>query len=314
MKKIALLFGGQGSQYVGMGKELYETYDIARNVFDNANEILDIDIKKLCFEGPIEELSKTENTQPCMLTVANAICQVLASKNIIADYCGGLSLGEYSALTYAGVMNFEDGLRLIQKRGRLMQQAVPSGVGAMAAVLGLNNDILIKYCIDKKDDGIIEVANYNCPGQTVITGEVNAINRALTDLKELGAAKVIPLNVSGPFHSSLLSEAGEKLEEELEKIKLSKPKKMVISNYDNEYYLSDTNNIINKLKKQISSSVRWEDNIRKFIEDGVDTFIEIGPGKVLAGFMKKIDKSKSVYSVEDVKSLEKVINEMTNIE
>lgn len=310
MKKIALLFAGQGSQYVGMGKELYENYDVARQVFDKANEILDIDIKKLCFEGPHEELSKTENTQPCMLTVATAITSVLSSKNIIAEYCGGLSLGEYSALTYAGIMSFEDGLRLIQKRGRLMQQAVPVGVGAMAAVLGLDSDIISKYCLDNKDNGIIEVANYNCPGQTVITGEVNAINKAVIELRELGAIKVIPLNVSGPFHSSFLRAAGEELETELQKIKLSEPKKRVISNYDNEYYSNDTNNIIYKLKKQISSSVRWENNIRKLIEDGVDTFIEIGPGKVLAGFMKKIDKSKLVYSVEDIKSMEKIINEI----
>jgi len=313
MKKIALLFAGQGSQYVGMGKELYENNDIARKVFDKANEILDIDIKKLCFEGPLEELSKTENTQPCMLTVSTAISEVLSSNNITAQYCGGLSLGEYSALINAGIISFEDGLRVIQRRGRLMQQAVPVGVGAMAAVLGLSNDILSKYCLDNKHNGIIEVANYNCPGQTVITGEAKAISKAAIELRELGAIKVIPLNVSGPFHSSYLFDAGEKLEIELRKIKFLEPKKMVISNYDNEYYLSDTNNIIYKLKKQISSSVRWEDNIRKFIEDGVDTFIEIGPGKALAGFMKKIDKSKTVYSIEDIKSIEKMVSEMSNI-
>lgn len=310
MSKIAVVFAGQGSQFVGMGKDLYDSYGSVREIFDKAGEILSMDIKKMCFEGPVEELSKTENTQPCMLTFATAVTKLLQENNINAEYCGGLSLGEYSALTYAGVMNFEDGLRLIQKRGRLMGNAVPIGIGAMAAVLGLDNAVLENYCNENKSNGMIEIANYNCPGQTVITGEAAAIGRAILELKELGASKVIPLQVSGPFHSSFMVKAGEELEEELKKIKLSAPDKMVISNYDNEYYLSDTNNIIYKLKKQISSSVRWEDNMKKLIDDGVDTFIEVGPGKVLAGFMRKIDKTRSVYSIEDKKSLDKLINEI----
>lgn len=310
MKKAAFLFSGQGSQYVGMGKELYENYEVARRIFDSANEILGFDIKKLCFEGPEEDLSKTENTQPCMFTTAYAIVSILKEKGIEAVAVGGLSLGEYSALVYAGVFSFEEGLKLIQKRGRLMQNAVPEGMGSMAAILGLERTIIENYCNNNKVSSVIEVANYNCPGQIVVTGEKSAVEKAAVDLKSLGALKTVVLNVSGPFHSSLMERAGEALEEEINRIKLNKPNKLVVSNYDNEYYDNDANNIIYKLKKQISSSVRWEDNVRKLIDDGIEVFIEIGPGKSLSGFMKKIDKSKTIYNVEDVKTLDKLLCEI----
>lgn len=312
MKKIALLFAGQGSQYVGMGKDLYDNFEIAKKVYDNANEILGIDIKKLCFEGPEEELSRTENTQPCMLTTAYAITSILKEKGIEAEVAGGLSLGEYSALVYGGVLTFEDGLKLIQKRGIIMQNAVPDGFGGMAAILGLDRTTIEEYCKNNSSNGVVEVANYNCPGQIVITGDKLAVESAASDLKTLGALKTIILKVSGPFHSSLMKNAGEALEREMHKVSFATPNIMVVSNYDNEYYGNDANSIIYKLKNQVSSSVRWEDNIRKLIDDGVEAFIEIGPGKALSSFMKKIDKSKTVYNVEDIKTLDKLINEINS--
>jgi [acyl-carrier-protein] S-malonyltransferase len=312
MKKIAFLFAGQGAQYVGMGKELYDNFEVARGVFDSANEILGIDIRKLCFEGPEEELSKTENTQPCMMTTAEAIVSVLKEKGVEAQYAGGLSLGEYSALVYAGVFSFEDGLTLIRKRGVLMQNAVQNDCGGMAAILGLEKNIIEDYCNNNKELGVLEVANYNCPGQIVITGDKVAVEKAACDLKGLGALKTIVLKVSGPFHSSLMQTAGDALEKEIRSIAIGEPNKKVVSNFDNEYYGADTNNIVYKLQKQVSSSVRWEDNVRKLIDEGVEIFIEIGPGKALSGFMKKIDRNKIVYNVEDLKSLNKLMEEINN--
>lgn len=309
MRRIAFLFAGQGSQFAGMGKELYDNFEAARNIFDEADKILNHNIKELCFNGPEEELSKTENTQPCMLTTSCAITEVLKIKGIEADFAAGLSLGEYSALVYSGVLSFEEGLKLIQKRGRLMQNAVPTGFGGMAAIMGLGREAIEKYC-DNVESGIVEVANYNCPGQIVITGEKAAVERACGELKELGASKAIMLNVSGPFHSSLLKTAGEELEKEIRNVSLRVPGKKVLSNFDNEYYDGDPNNIIYKLKNQISSSVKWEDNVRKLIDEGVEMFVEIGPGKTLSSFLRKIDRSKTVYNVEDIKSLEKLINEI----
>jgi [acyl-carrier-protein] S-malonyltransferase len=310
MGKIAFLFAGQGAQYPGMGKELYNSFEAARKVYDKANEVLGMDIKNLCFEGPDSELAKTENTQPAILTTSIAIAFVLKEHNIHADYAAGLSLGEYSALTYSDVFSFEDGLRLIQKRGKIMQNAVPEGVGAMAAVMGLDRNVIENVCNSLNGYGVVEVANYNCPGQIVISGEKHAVEKASEELKNSGALKVVMLNVSGPFHSSLLKNAGEELEKEIKKVQINAPKIKVISNYDNDFYTTNSNLTIYKLKSQISSSVMWEDNVRKLIEDGVETFIEIGPGKTLTSFMKKIDKSKKVLNVEDIKTLEKLLKEL----
>lgn len=310
MKKIALLFPGQGSQYIGMGKELYDNFDTVKNIYDRANEILDIDIKELCFNGPEEELAKTENTQPCMLTTAYAISSLLTQKGIIAEYAAGLSLGEYSALVYGGVFSFEEGLRLIQKRGKLMQMAVPKGYGGMAAIMGLEKEKIEAYCALNYAKGIIEVANYNCPGQIVVTGDKAAVDQAAVDLKAIGALKTVVLNVSGPFHSSLMKSAGKSLEDEITRVCINKPNKNVVSNFDNEYYDNDTNKIVYKLRSQMSSSVKWEDNVRKLIDEGIEVFIEIGPGKTLSSFMKKIDRNKTIYNVEDIKSLDKLIDEL----
>lgn len=311
MKKLAFLFAGQGAQYVGMGKELYDNFECARRIFDDVNNILNIDIKKLCFEGPEEELSKTENTQPAILATSISIASILNEKNIYADYAVGLSLGEYSALTYGKVFSFEDAIDIVYKRGKLMQNAVPEGYGGMAAILGLDRKTVENCCIELKSEGIVEVANYNCPGQIVITGEKEAVKKTCEKLKEMGALKTVLLNVSGPFHSSLMKEAGIKLEEILKAKKINKPAINILSNYDNEYYNDNIEKTIEKLKYQISSSVRFEENIKKLIDDGVDVFIEIGPGKTLSSFVKKIDKNKQIYSIDNVKSLEKLLNELT---
>lgn len=310
MSKIAFLFAGQGAQYVGMGKELYDNFSCVRRIFDDANNILNIDIKKLCFEGPEEELSKTENTQPAILTTSYAIASLLNENNIKADYAVGLSLGEYTALTYGEVFDFEDALHLVYKRGKLMQNAASEGYGAMAAILGLDREKVENCCSEIKSEGIVEVANYNCPGQIVITGEKNAVIKSCEKLKEMGALKTVLLNVSGPFHSSLMKDAGIKLEEILKNTKISSPKIKILSNYDNEYYDDNLQKTISKLKFQISSSVKFEDNIKKLIEEGVDVFIEIGPNKVLSSFVKKINKGKVIYNVDNIKTLEKLLKEL----
>jgi [acyl-carrier-protein] S-malonyltransferase len=309
MNKTAFLFSGQGSQYVGMGKELCDNFSVAREVFDKAEAITDMDLRSLCFCGPEEILSRTENTQPGMVTTSLAIAAILEENNIHADYAAGLSLGEYSGLIYAGVFSFEDGISLIKKRGSIMQNAVPEGHGAMAAILGLDRQIVNECCESLGKLGIVEVANYNCPGQIVISGEKVPVEKAMIELKERGALKTIMLNVSGPFHSSMLKKAGEELETEIKRVQINAPKKMIISNYDNKFYDDDYNNTIYKLKNQISSSVWWEDNIRTLIAEGIENFIEVGPGKTLISFVRKIDRSKKTYNVEDMGSLQKLLSE-----
>ncbi|QAA34188.1 ACP S-malonyltransferase [Clostridium manihotivorum] len=310
--KIALLFSGQGAQYVGMGKELYDNYDSAKRVFDKADKVLGISLKEICFEGPDTELNKTENTQPAILTTSIAALKVIEEKGIKYDVVAGLSLGEYSAHVAAGTINFNDAVTLVKKRGSYMQEAVPLGIGAMSAVLGMETEALNACVEESKQFGIVEVANYNCPGQIVIAGEKDAVEKCGALLVEKGAKKVVPLTVSGPFHTSMMKPASEKLSVELDNIELTQFNTPIISNVNAEYVIS-SDEVKALLVNQVMSSVKWEESIRLMIKDGVDTFIEVGPGRALSGFLKKIDRSVNVFNVEDIKSLDKTIDGLSKL-
>lgn len=305
MGKIAFVFAGQGAQYVGMGKELAENIKVCSDVFKEADKALGFEISRICFEGPKEALDTTENTQPAILTVSIACLRALEEKGIVPDVTAGLSLGEYSALVCSGVLKFADAVSLVKKRGRFMQEAVPVGVGTMAAVLGLSTEDVKKICIDAGEAGIVEPANYNCPGQIVIGGEIAAVSLASQKAKERGG-KVIPLSVSAPFHTTMLAPAAIKLEEELRRIKVNEVNIPYITNVTAEY-VNNASEVKKLLKRQVMSPVLWENSIRKMIEDGVDTFVELGPGKTLSGFIKKINRVVKVLNVEDFKSLEKAL-------
>ncbi len=317
MSKIAFVFPGQGSQYVGMGKDVYENYEISKKIFDKADEVLHMNLKSMMFEGPNEELTKTENTQPAILTLSTALLEVIKDElDIKFDACAGLSLGEYSALVAADALSFEESVKLVQKRGKYMQEAVPQGVGTMAAILGLDREILMQVLDEVSGEGIVEAANFNSPGQIVITGEINAVEKAASLCKERGAKKAVILNVSAPFHSSMLNKAGENLKKELENTQINSLKVPVVTNVTGNYVEHDE--IKETLVKQVSSSVLWEDSIEKLIKDGFDTFVEIGPGKTLKGFINKISRKSEVkvniYNVENTATLEKFIQDMKEVE
>ncbi|MCC0640540.1 MULTISPECIES: ACP S-malonyltransferase [unclassified Clostridioides] len=313
MGKVALVFPGQGAQYVGMAKDLYENNEVAKNVIDEACSALNIDLKKLMFEGSEEELSKTENTQPAMVTHSVAVLKAIQSKiDLKYDACLGLSLGEYSALVAADAIDFKDTVCLVKKRGKFMQETVPTGVGAMAAILGLDREILGSVVKDIQG-GIVEVANYNSPGQVVISGENEKIEEAMVKCKEAGAKRAVKLNVSGPFHSSMLREAGVKLASELDKVNMTKPKVDVVANVNADYYENEGKDL---LIKQVSSSVLWEDSIERLLNDGYDTFIEMGPGKTLKAFIKKIASNKkasvNIYNIDGIDSLNEFVQDYGN--
>lgn len=306
MAKVAFLFAGQGSQYVGMGAELYQHYDEVKELYTKANEILGRDLYKICFEGPEEELRKTENTQPATLLVSIAAMKILAHHGIYPEIVAGLSLGEYGALIAARSISFEDALPLVMKRGQLIQEAVPIGTGKMAAVLGLGREQVEQCCKFASELGVVEPANYNCPGQIVISGHVAAVDKACQIAKRYGAKRVIPLSVSAPFHCSLLKPAGVALGRELAKLQIKEPQIPVISNVE-ALPVRDAEHIRQLLVKQVSHPVYWEDGIEYMISQGIDTFIELGPGKVLTGFLKKILNQPKVYNVEDIKSLKNTL-------
>ncbi|MBV7273265.1 ACP S-malonyltransferase [Clostridiaceae bacterium UIB06] len=309
MSKIAFLFSGQGAQYVGMGKELYDNIEVCREAFESADEALGFSISKICFDGPEDDLNSTENTQPAVLTVSIAALKALESHGITADVTAGLSLGEYSALVYSGVLDFKEAVKLVKKRGKYMQEAVPQGIGTMAAIIGLNEESIREVCDECSNIGIVEPANLNCPGQIVIAGEVNAVEAACNKLKEKGALKTVMLAVSGPFHTSMLAPAAEKLETELDNVSINDFKIPVITNVTGDV-IEGKEKVKPYLKKQVMSTVLFEKSIKKMMDMGVDTFVEIGPGKALSSFVKKINRKATILNVQDLKSLESTIEKL----
>ena len=305
MSRIAFLYPGQGAQEAGMAKDFYENSPEARELFDQASEMLDLDLRKLCFEEN-DLLDKTEYTQAAMVAACLAITGELKKRGLHPDMTAGLSLGEYCAIAAAGGMCDMDAVRTVRARGIFMEHAAPEGIGAMSAILGMENSSVEK--VMQEIDGAY-IANYNCPGQIVITGEKEAVERAGKALKEAGARKVLPLKVSGPFHSPMMENAGEKLKKVLEEVTLKKPSVPYVTNVTAEL-VTEKEPIRELLVKQVSSSVRWEQSIRNLIAEGIDTFVEIGPGKTLSSFMKKTDRNVTMYRVGTWEEAETVCSEI----
>ena len=307
-KKIAFLFPGQGAQYINMGKSLYENINECKEIFDKGEEILEMPIKDIIFDGSEETLKSTKYNQPAILLTSLACQKALELEGIEADYVAGLSLGEYSGLVYSGVVSFEDGVKLVKSRATIMDEGIEEGVGSMAAVMKLSKEKVDTLLKEASKFGVVEAANYNCPGQVVITGEVDAIRESVSIAKALGGL-CIPLKVSGPFHSSLYEEASFKYYESIKDVEINEPKKVIYSNVLGKPY-SKQDDIRDLLRKQIMSPVLFEDSINHMLDQGIDTFIELGPGKTLSGFVKKIDKKANVYNIEDLDTLKSTVEKI----
>lgn len=305
MKGTAFIFPGQGSQYVGMGKEFYDHFRVAKEVFEEADDTLRFSISSLCFQGPEEELRMTENTQPAILTISIATLKVLQTeKGINPQFTAGHSLGEYSALVASGALTFAEAVQTVRLRGKFMQEAVPAGEGAMAAILGMEREEVERLCDEAAAGEVLSPANFNCPGQIVIAGHSKAVQRAIERVKQDGKRAVL-LPVSAPFHSPLMKPAGERLEKALEEITVKDLNVPVVTNVEAEINTSK-DRVKPLLVAQVSSPVRWEESMRKMIKEGIEKVLEIGPGKVLSGLMKRIDPEVEIGNLEDIQTLRKI--------
>jgi [acyl-carrier-protein] S-malonyltransferase len=304
---VAFVFPGQGSQVVGMGKELAAMYPVAQHTFDEADEALGFKLSQLCFEGPEDQLKLTQNTQPAILTVSVAASRVLAEKGIGCDFAAGHSLGEYSAHVAAGTLEFADAVQTVRNRGRYMQEAVPVGQGAMAAVLGMDPDALAQICQEAAAGEVCQAANINSPGQVVISGSASAVQRAAEMAMSRGAKKAVMLPVSAPFHCALMQPAQDRLAVDLKALKFNDPDFPVVANVDSEL-VTTAEGARERLIQQVTGAVQWQKSMGVLIDKGVETFVEVGPGKVLCGLMRQIDRARLCLNVEDEASLQRVVN------
>lgn len=308
MNKLAFVFPGQGAQTVGMGKDFCDQYEVAKKLFQQADEALGYSIKDMCFEGPAEDLQLTANTQPAILTMSVIANEILKAHGIQPEVTGGHSLGEYSALVAAGALDFQEAVLLVHKRGQFMQEAVPVGQGGMAAIIGLADEVIVDACAKATEAaGEVQAVNFNCPGQTVIAGTTKGVEAAVERMKEAGAKKAVILPVSAPFHSTLMKPAAEKLAAELEKVTIRDAGIPVVSNFTGELE-TKAEDIKANLVAQADHPVKWIDCVRTMKEFGADTFVEAGPGKTLCGFNRRIDKSLVSMNVENIESLQKTLD------
>ncbi len=311
MAKIAFIFPGQGAQFVGMGKDFYDNFDAAKNFFDEADDALGYSIKKMCFEGSEDDLKLTANTQPAILIVSVIAAELLKAEGITAEVAGGHSLGEYSALVAAGSLKFRDAVILVHKRGQFMQEAVPVGEGSMAAIIGLDDKIIVDICNEVSEIGAVQAVNFNCPGQTVIAGTVKGVDSAVEKLKAAGAKKAVVLPVSAPFHSTLMKPAAEKLSLELDKTEIQNAAFPIAANFNGNLE-TDSAEIKNNLVAQADHPVKWIDCVKAMQNFGADIFVECGPGKTLCGFNRRIDKQIKSFNVENIDSLKKTVEAIKN--